>query len=80
MHKRILRYFLFTRLQGYPEDMISQQNGAPPHYSLEVKEHLDRKPPNRSMGRGVPIEWPSRSLDLIPSDYFLWDYIKDKVC
>ena len=79
IYKRILRYFLFIRLQEYPEDMIFQQNGALPHYSLEERGHLDRKLPNRWMGRVVPIEWPSRSPDLIPSDYFLWNCIKDKV-
>ena len=24
-------------------------------------------------------EWPSRSLDLTPCDYFLWEHLKNKV-
>ncbi len=78
-YKRMLRYFLFPKLQNYPENMIFQQDGAPPHYSLEVREYLDRKLPNQWIGRGGPISWPSRSPDLTPSDYLLWSYIKDKV-
>ena len=75
----MLCYFLFPRLRGYPEEIIFEQDGAPPHYSFEVREYLDRKLPNRWMERGGIIEWPSRSPDLTPCDYFLWGYIKDKV-
>ncbi len=78
-YKRMLRYFLFPKLQNYSENMIFQQDGAPPHYSLEVREYIDRKLPNQWIGRGGPISWPSRSPDLTPSDYFLWGSIKDKV-
>ena len=38
---------LFPRLQGYPEEVIFQFDGAPPHYSVEVIEYLDRKLLNR---------------------------------
>ena len=78
-YKRMLRYFLFPKPRNYPETMIFQQDGAPPHYSLEVREYLNRKLPNQWMGRGGPISWPARSPDLTPCDYFLWSYIKDKV-
>ena len=33
-YKRMLRYFLLPKLQGYPEDMIFQQDGAPPRTIL----------------------------------------------
>ena len=26
-----------------------------------------------------PVEWPPRSPDLTPCDFFLWGYLKDKV-
>ena len=79
MYKRILHYFLFPKLRGYPEDMIFQQDGAPPDYSLEFRQYLDRKVPGRWMGRGAPIDWPARSPDLTPCDYFLWGHVKDLV-
>ena len=31
------------------------------------------------MGRGGPIQWPARSPDLSPLDFWLWGYLKNKV-
>ena len=31
-------------------------------------------------GRGGPLEWPARSPDLTPMDFWLWGYLKEKVC
>ena len=78
-YKRKLRYFFITRLQNYPETKIFQQDGPPPHYAISVREYLDRKIPNRWMGRGKPISRPARSPDLKPCDYFSWGYIKNLV-
>ena len=78
-YKRILRHFLFLRLQEYPEDMIFQQDGATPHYSLEVRDYFVKKLANRWMGRGGSIERPPHSPYLTPCYYFLWDYVKNKV-
>ena len=39
----MLRYFLFARLEVYFEDMIFQQDLAPPHYFLEVYKEAPRK-------------------------------------
>lgn len=78
-YKRMLRYYLFPKLSNYPSDMIFQQDGAPPHYAIPVRQYLDHKLPNRWMGRGGPIPWPARSPDLTPCDFFLWGYLKDQV-
>lgn len=56
-----------------------QQDGAPPHYSLTVRNHLDNTFPNRWIGRRGAIEWPARSPDLAPPDYFLWGYLKNEI-
>lgn len=56
-----------------------QQDGAPPHYSRVVRDYLDATFPNRWIGRRGTIEWPPRSPDLTPLDYFLWGYLKSKV-
>ena len=58
--------------------MIFQQDGAPPHYAIPVRQYLDHKLPNRWMGRGGPIPWPAQSPDLTPCDFFLWSYLKDQ--
>jgi hypothetical protein len=34
---------------------------------------------NRWIGRGGPINWPARSLDLTPMDFFFWGHLKQYV-
>lgn len=47
-----------------------QQDGAPPHYGVEVRHYLDEIFPNKWIGRRGAIEWPPRSPDLTPLDFF----------
>ena len=56
-----------------------QQDGAPPYYHRDVRSFLDEILPNRWIGRRSFAEYPPRSLDLTPLDFFLWGYLKDKV-
>jgi hypothetical protein len=61
-----------------------QQDGAPPHFHLEVRSHLSTTLPQRWIGRtsnedSTLIPWPPRSPDLTPGGVFLWGYVKDKV-
>lgn len=56
-----------------------QQDGAPPHFARPVREYLDEIFPGRWIGRRGPVEWPARSPDITPLDYFLWGYLKSKV-
>ncbi|KAG4067602.1 hypothetical protein HA402_005374 [Bradysia odoriphaga] len=60
-------------------EVYFQQDGAPPHYSLVVRQYLHSVFNNRWIGRMGPIKWPARSPDLTPLDYFLWGYLKDRV-
>ncbi len=69
--KRMVRYFLLPKLECYSEELIRQQDCAPPHYSIESWNYLDQELFNQWMGRGGPISWHSRSPDLTPCDYFL---------
>lgn len=75
--------FLENELPGLLEDrnvdqrgLILQHDGAPPHFSLAVRNHLNAMYPNRWIGRGGPHAWHPRSPDLTPLDYFLWGYMK----
>lgn len=64
----------------YLEDhLIFQQDGAPPHYAQPVRAFLDRMFPGSWIGRRGPIEWPARSPDLTPLDFFLWGHLKNKI-
>ena len=78
-YKKMLRYFFFPKLRDYPQDVIFQQDGAPPHFAIPVRQYLNQKLGNRWIGRGGPVAWPPRSPDLTPCDFFLWGYIKDRV-
>ena len=40
---------------------------------------LDATFQNRWIGKDSPTPWPPRSPDITPLDFFLWEYIKDKV-
>ncbi|KAG5890990.1 hypothetical protein JTB14_017596 [Gonioctena quinquepunctata] len=60
-------------------DTFFQQDGASSHYAATVRDYLDVVFSNRWKGTRGPIEWPARSPDSIPLDYFLWGYLKS-VC
>lgn len=49
----------------------NQQDGAPSHYALHVREYLVTMFPKRWIGRRGFVEWPARSLDLTPLDFFV---------
>ena len=55
------------------------QDGAPAHHSVAVRQRLQQLFPNCVVGIGHAVEWPPRSPDLTPCDFFLWGYLKDKV-
>lgn len=59
--------------------MFFQQDGAPPHFTLDVREHLNDIYEDRWIGRGGPIPWPPRSPDLTPLDFYLWSHLKEQV-
>ena len=66
-------------IRGACATWFFQQDGAPPHYSLEAREILSNGLPQRWIGRRGAIEWPARSPDLTPCDFWLWPYLKSKV-
>ncbi|CAF3419729.1 unnamed protein product [Rotaria sp. Silwood2] len=59
--------------------IIFQQDGAPPHFSIDVRRFLDNHFPDRWIGRGSSIRWGPRSPDLTPLDFFLWVHVKKNV-
>lgn len=61
------------------DNYFFQQDGATPHYAIVVRDWLNQTMPERWIGRRGPVEWPSRSPDLTPMDFFLWGVLKDMV-
>lgn len=79
----MLEQYVFPQLEQIENEnnveLLFQQDGAPPHFSLQVRGILNEKFPNRWIGRAGPIPWPPRSPDLTPLDFFLWGYVKNTV-
>jgi len=59
--------------------MWIQLDGATPHFARIVRTFLNEQYPNRWIGRGGPIAWPSNSPDLTSPDFYLWGFLKN-VC
>lgn len=77
---RLLREYIFPAINNLniPEPWF-QQDGAPPHYGLNIRAVLNQNFPNRWIGRGGPVNWPARSPDLNPLDFFYWGKLKSRV-
>lgn len=56
-----------------------QQDGAPPHNAITVRNYLNERFLQQWLGNIGPVRWPPRSPDLTPLDFFLWGYIKNLV-
>ncbi|GBN73420.1 hypothetical protein AVEN_127760-1 [Araneus ventricosus] len=69
---------LYAVLQ-FPEGIIFQQDGAPPHNGNIVREFLNTTFLQRWIGRDAVMAWPPRSPDLTPLDFYLWGYVKQHV-
>ena len=50
--------------------MYFQHAGALSHYTRHVMQHLNDTFPNRWIGRGCTINWPPRSPNFTPLDFF----------
>ena len=80
-------YLAMLQSQFWPEfvalpnhhNIFFQQDGAPPHYALAVRQWLNEHLKDKWIGRRGPIDWPPRSPDLTPPDFFLWGFIKNNV-
>ncbi|CAF1096118.1 unnamed protein product [Didymodactylos carnosus] len=77
LYKEMLVSYAWPQLKN--KNFYFQHDGAGPHYAVIVREWLDRKFPDRWLGRRGPFDWPARSPDLSPCDFFLWNYLKDIV-
>ncbi|GFX84049.1 uncharacterized protein TNCV_4858571 [Trichonephila clavipes] len=56
-----------------------QQDGATCHTARATIDLLKDTFGNRLISRFGPVNWPPKSCDLTPLDYFLWGYVKSLV-
>ena len=54
------------------------QDGAPCHRIIPVRNSLTDVFNTRIIAVNHEVEWPPRSPDLTPCDFFLWRYLKSK--
>lgn len=85
VYHNFLRYTLDNLIEEaevplavYPR-MWFQHDGAPPHFSVQVRQYLNQAFPRRWIGRGGPVNWPARSPDLNPLDFYVWGTLKNFV-
>lgn len=80
-YKQMLINMFFKNVTEYhgEEPYYFQQDGAAPHRAEIVKNYLNGKLPGHWIGKGGPINWPARSPDLTPPDFFLWGYLRERV-
>ena len=73
----LVKYLTKLRLnQSNFNELFFQQDGAPPHYALRVRDYLKQVFPQRWFGRGS-IEWPPRLPDLTPMISFFGGCCKE---
>lgn len=61
------------------QNMYFLHDGAPAHFAIDVRIHLNNHFGQRWIGRGGPHAWPARSPDLNPMDFYLWGHLKSTV-
>ncbi|GFX40741.1 uncharacterized protein TNCV_1218641 [Trichonephila clavipes] len=59
--------------------VVPQQDGATCHTARATIDLLKDTLGDRPISRFGPVNWPPRSCDLTPLDYFLWIYVKSLV-
>jgi hypothetical protein len=61
------------------QNMWFMQDGAPPHFTHQVRTYLNQHFPERWIGRGSIFPWPPRSPDFNPLDFGVWGTMKEIV-
>lgn len=56
-----------------------QQDGATSHTAHATIDLLKGTFGNRVISRNGPVDWPPRSCDITPLDFYLWGHVKSKV-
>ena len=75
----MINNFLCQKLEDMDVDNVYlQKYGAKCHTNDETISILREKFPGRVISRNGDDNWPLKSCGLIPVDFLLWGYVKDK--
>lgn len=75
----LIDYFWQQLRRNRLRNMWFQQDGATSHTATQTINLLKEKFADKVLSRNGPVNWPPRSCDLTPLDFFLWGHVKSLV-
>ncbi|GFW09487.1 putative LOC100569746 [Trichonephila clavipes] len=75
----ITNFFILELSNHDVQELWFQQDGATCHTARATIDLLKDTFGHRLISHFGPVNWPPRSCDLTPLDYFLWGYVKSLV-
>ncbi|GFX13791.1 uncharacterized protein TNCV_1718991 [Trichonephila clavipes] len=79
-YRAMITNFFIPELNNHDvQELWFQQDGAACHTAHATIDLLKDTFGDRLISRFGPVNWPPRSCDLTPLDYFLWGYVKSLV-
>ncbi|GFT85722.1 transposase [Trichonephila clavipes] len=79
-YRAMITNFFIPQLNNHDvQELWFQQDGATCHTARATIDLLKDTFGDRLISRFGPVNWPPRSFDLTPLDYFLWGYVKSLV-
>ncbi|GFX83161.1 putative DD41D transposase [Trichonephila clavipes] len=79
-YRAMITNFFIPELNNHGvQELWFQQDGATCHTARAAIDLLKDTFDDRLISRFGPVNWPPRSYDLTPLDYFLWGYVKSFV-
>ncbi|GFX32930.1 transposable element Tcb1 transposase [Trichonephila clavipes] len=79
-YRAMITNFFIPPLNNHDvQELWFQQDGATCHTARATIDLLKDTFGDRLISRFGPVNWPPRSCDLTPLDYFLWGYVKSLV-
>ncbi|GFW20897.1 uncharacterized protein TNCV_1714041 [Trichonephila clavipes] len=79
-YRAMITNFFIPELNNHDvQELWFEQDGATCHTARATMDLLKDMFVDRLISRFGPVNWPPRSCDLTPLDYFLWGYVKSLV-
>ncbi|GFW48928.1 uncharacterized protein TNCV_3901261 [Trichonephila clavipes] len=79
-YRAMITNFFIPELNNHNvQELWFQQDGATCHTARATIDLLKDTLGDRLISRFGPVNWPPRSCDSTPLDYFLWGYVKSLV-
>ncbi|GFW17019.1 putative transposable element [Trichonephila clavipes] len=79
-YRAIITNFFIPELNNHDvQELWFRQDGATCHTARATIDLLKDTLGDRLISRFGPVNWPPRTCDLTPLDYFLWGYVKSFV-